>query len=145
MRAMNPFARRVTFADAPTIIPVASVYVAESYASSDESSTDESSDSEVDESPVRTVMEQMQEISRLKYKVEAMDIQMATVNQGQEKKEEKVGGECCSWMFKLGKIEYDEISKQEAAEASAAAASSSLSSSPPEGGVGFGFGSRIKF
>ncbi|KAL0638831.1 hypothetical protein Q9L58_002060 [Maublancomyces gigas] len=135
-RAMNPSARRVSFADAPIIIPGPSVYVAESYASSDESSTDESSDSESEETPVRTVMEQMEEINKLRHKVQAMDVQMAEANSGHEQKAEKSGGECSSWMFRLGKMEYDEISKQEAAEAS---------SSTTEGGVGFGFGSGIKF
>lgn len=135
-RAMNPSARRVAFADAPIIIPGPSVYVAESYASSDESSTDESSDSESEEAPVRTVMEQMEEINKLRHKVQAMDVQMAEANPGQTYKAEKDGGECSSWMFRLGKMEYDEITKQEAAEAA---------SSSSEGGVGFGFGSRFKF
>lgn len=135
-RAMNPSARRVAFADAPIIIPGPSVYVAESYASSDESSTDESSDSESEDAPVRTVMEQMEEINKLRHKVQAMDVQMAEANPGQDCKAEKTGGECSSWMFRLGKMEYDEISKQEAAEASSATEGS---------GVGFGFGSRFKF
>lgn len=79
-------------------------------------------------------MEQMEEINKLRHKVQAMDVQMAEANPGHEQKAEKSGGECSSWMFRLGKMEYDEISKQEAAEASTT-----------EGGVGFGFGSGIKF
>lgn len=80
-------------------------------------------------------MEQMEEINKLRHKVQAMDVQMAEANPGHELKAEKNGGECSSWMFRLGKMEYDEISKQEAAEAS----------SSSEGGVGFGFGSGIRF
>jgi hypothetical protein len=82
-------------------------------------------------------MEQMEEINKLRYKVEAMDEYIAGASTAQNQKEEKVGGECSSWMFRLGKMEYDEISRQEAAE--------TPSSSVSEGGVGFGFGSGIRF
>ncbi|KAI5851405.1 hypothetical protein DFP73DRAFT_537058 [Morchella snyderi] len=131
-RATNPSARRVHFAEAHIVIPAVSVLVTETYDSADESSSDDSSDSEAEEAPVRTMMEQMVEINKLKSKVEAMDMMMQTPTAGAGEKEEKVGGECSSWMFRLGKIEYDEISKQEASE---------QCSTP----VGFGFGSGIKF
>lgn len=80
-------------------------------------------------------MEQMAEINKLKHKVEAMDIQIAaSLPSTTEQKEDKVGGECSSWMFRLGKMEYDEISKQEASEGPSSS-----------GAFGFGFGSGIKF
>lgn len=82
-------------------------------------------------------MEQMEEINKLRYKVEAMDGRIGAVGTEQNQGEKGARGEYRSWMFKLGKMEYDEISRQEAAEVPPPSVS--------EGGVGFGFGSGIRF